>query len=96
MEFRAWLQDNPLALLSVLAGVTVLAVMVEASSRRRRRKALRDLAAEWKMTYSPTDRLRLLPRIAERFPVAGAADLEVSDVIYGSEGDRYRCVTPWG
>ncbi len=44
------------------------------------------------MTYSPSDRLRLLARIAERFPVAGAADMEVSDVIYGSDGDRYRYV----
>ncbi len=92
MEFRTWLQDNPVVLLSVLVGVTVLAGVMEAVSQRRRRRGLRQLAASWNMTYSPTDRLRLLPRIAERFPVAGAADLEVSDVIYGSEGDRYRYV----
>ena|SRR5579859_1351825 len=92
MEFRAWLQDNPGLFLSALVGVTVLAVVMEGVSRRRRGRNLRQLAASWGMTYSPTDRLRLLARIVERFPVAGAADLEVSDVIYGSEGDRYRYV----
>jgi hypothetical protein len=92
MAFRTWLQDNPGALLSVLVAVTILAVFMEAMSRRRRRRSLRQLAGTWGMTYSPTDRLRLLERIAERFPVAGAADLEVSDVIYGSDGERYRYV----
>jgi len=92
MEFRVWLQDHPGVFLLVLVGVTALAVALEVTSRRRRRGSLRKLAASWGMTYSPTDRLRLLSRIVERFPVAGAADLEVSDVIYGSEGDRYRYV----
>ena len=92
MEFRAWLQDNPGICLAVLVAVTVLAVLIETDSGRRRRKNLRQLAIKWGMTYSPTDRLRLLARITERFPVAGAADMEVSDVIYGSDGDRYRYV----
>ena len=92
MDIRAWLQDNPGICLAVLVSVTVLAVVIESTSARRRRRSLRQLASAWGMTYSPTDRLRLLTRIAERFPVAGAADLEVGDVIYGSEGDRYRYV----
>jgi hypothetical protein len=92
MELRAWLQENPGTCLGVLIGVTALAVLIEIVSARRRRIALRKLAAEWGMTYSPTDRLRLLARISGRFPVPGAADLDVTDVIYGSDGDQYRYV----
>ena len=42
------------------------------------------------MHYCPTDRFRLADRVAERFPLCGAADVRVLDLIYGIEGDRYR------
>src|SRR5688500_11160818 len=44
------------------------------------------------MNYSPADQLRVAARVARYFPVPGAADLHVSDVIYGTEKDRHRYV----
>ena len=71
---------------------TATGLLLEILSSRRRRRALRKLAAEWKMTYSRSDSLRLTPRVAGRFPIPGAAHLRVTDVIYGIEHDRYRYV----
>jgi hypothetical protein len=71
---------------------TSVALLLEFVSRRRTRRTLRRLAAEWRMTYSQLDSLRLTPKVAGRFPIPGAANLRVSDVIYGIEHDRYRYV----
>ena len=92
MAFKAWLQDNPGTCLAVLVALTVVAMIHESLARHRRRRALRALASEWGMTYSPQDRLRLASRVAERISVPGAADLDVTDVIYGSRGDVYRYI----
>ena len=77
---------------TVFATATALAMVLEYVSRRQRHRALRRLAVEWRMTYSRTDSLRLTPKVAARFPIPGAANLRVSDVIYGIEHDRYRFV----
>jgi len=71
---------------------TATALAVQFVSARHTRRALRRLAAEWRMTYSRTDSLRLTPKVAARFPIPGAANLRVSDVIYGIEHHRYRFV----
>jgi len=71
---------------------TALAMALDMISRRRTRRALRKLAAEWRMNYSQADCLRLTPKVAGRFPIPGAANLRVTDVIYGVEHDRYRYV----
>ncbi|HEY8746576.1 MAG TPA: hypothetical protein VIM11_01285 [Tepidisphaeraceae bacterium] len=92
MDLKAWLQENPGTCLAVLVAVTVLAVLMETVSARRRRRVLRQLAVQWRMTYTPTDRLRLTARVADKLPVPGAADLDVSDVIYGSDGESRRYV----
>ncbi len=42
------------------------------------------------MHFSPRDQFDLAARVAERFPVPGAAELRVSDLIYGSDGTMYR------
>ena len=77
---------------SFTVGATALALLLEVIGRRRTRRVLRRLAAEWRMTYSRSDSLRLTPKVAGRFPIPGAANLRVSDVIYGIEHDRYRYV----
>ena len=77
---------------SFTVGATAVALLLEIIGRRRTRRVLRKLAAEWRMTYSRADSLRLTPRVAARFPVPGAANLRVTDVIYGIEFDRYRYV----
>ena len=83
---------SPLVVLCVLIALTVAAALYEAAARSRRRRALRQLAARWQMTYSPQDRLRVRDKIAGRLPIPVAADLYVTDVIYGGEGERYRYV----
>ena len=71
---------------------TAIGLLLELLGSRRRRRVLRRLAADWRMTYSRSDSLRLTPRVAGRFPIPGAANLRVTDVIYGVEHDRYRYV----
>jgi hypothetical protein len=80
---------TPAQLAGLLALLTALAAGVDAWGRHRRRRLLRRLAAEWHMTYSPRDRWRLSDKVAGRFPVPGAADVHVSDLIYG--GDKHVC-----
>ena len=83
---------TPVALLIVAIWLTGVAWAVDLVARRRRAQRLRRLAAEWGMTYNPLDRLQLARRAGPHFPVIGAADLRVSDVIYGSDKGRYRYV----
>ena len=42
------------------------------------------------MTYSGSDQLRVAAKLAGRLPVPGAADLYVTDVIYGGQAETYR------
>jgi hypothetical protein len=59
---------------------------------RRYQYRLAHLAATWRMHYSRADRFRLSDRVAERMPEPGAAQVRVSDLIYGNEVGRYRYV----
>lgn len=83
---------TPLDVLAFTVCATAVAVAAESIAARRRREALRRLAAEWRMTYSRVDSLRLTPKIAASFPIPGAANLRVTDVIYGIDHERYRYV----
>jgi hypothetical protein len=83
---------TPLDVLAFTVGATAVAVAAEAAVARRRRRALRRLAADWRMTYSRFDSLLLTPKVSRGFPVPGAANLRVTDVIYGIEHERYRYV----
>ena len=89
---RPWFSPDPVVALLALAGCTLLAGLLEMGARRRRKRRLRRLAAQWRMTYSSRDRLRITHKIADRLPIPGAADVYVADVIYGSEGGRYRYI----
>jgi hypothetical protein len=83
---------TPAATLLCLLGATAAATVIDASSRRRRRRELRALAERWQMHYSERDQLRLAARVAEQFPIAGIANLQISDIIYGRHNDVYRYV----
>jgi hypothetical protein len=71
---------------------TAIAAAVDVAAHRRRARGLRSLATEWRMNYHPADQLRLTPKVLQRFPIPGAANVRVVDLIYGSERDRYRYV----
>ena len=89
---RTWLENNPGVCLAFIASLTALAGLIEMSARHRRKRWLRQLASQWRMTYSSCDRLRIASRISNQLPVPGAADVSVTDVIYGSHGDAYQYV----
>src|SRR3954451_2179996 len=83
---------SPWQVLCLTLAVTLFAYAAELVRRRWHRRALRRLAAEWGMTFSQADTLRLTPKVARHFPIPGAANLSVVNVIYGSDPDRYRYV----
>jgi hypothetical protein len=83
----------PAYFLLLVVALTLAAWLAYVSRRGLQQRALRKLAAEWRMQYSPGDRFRLSDRVAERFPVPGAADVRVVDLIYGStEHNCYRYI----
>ena len=80
------------SLLITLVAITLIAATVESSRRRKARRALRALSAEWRMTYASHDRLRISKKIHNRLPVPGAAAICVCDVVYGAHAGELRCV----
>ena len=83
---------SPGFLLLALIAVMALAVCLDVYAHRRRTRALRELATQWRMNYHPADQLRVTPRVLSHFPIPGAANVRVMDLIYGSDRDRYRYV----
>ena len=82
---------SPLQFLAILIAITALARLVYIVGRQRQRRAIHALARQWQMHFSAHDRFALSDRVAERFPVPGAAELRVIDLIYGREGaNAYR------
>ncbi|HWE01909.1 MAG TPA: hypothetical protein VG326_05815 [Tepidisphaeraceae bacterium] len=83
---------SPAHLFTIVLLITGAAAASEFFLRKVYRKRLQKVADEWGMSYSPLDQLRLTPRVARNFPVAGAANIRVVDLIYGSDCDEYRYV----
>jgi len=80
----------PLLLLFVLCAVTVVAAGASAWRRKARSGRLAGLAAGWRMSFTAQDRFDLAARIGPRFPIPGAADIVVRDLIYKPEGSGFR------
>ena len=78
--------------LALLLVTTVLALVGDRMSRRRLRKPLEVMAREHRMHFSADDRFRIADKVAAEFPIPGAADVRVRDLIYGLQEDRYRYV----
>jgi hypothetical protein len=83
---------SPASFLALTIGITAAAMAAQMIVRHRRRSSLRELARVWDMHYSPGDRFRLAARVAERFPVPGASDVRVNDLIYGNEDELHRYI----
>jgi hypothetical protein len=90
IALRMWAENHPANGLAVLVVMTSLAAIMELRRQSARRRSLRGLAAQWQMTYSPHDRLRIAAHVADALPSPGAADLYVCDVIWGRQGESYR------
>jgi hypothetical protein len=81
---------SPLFFLGLTLLLTAAALVFDFLSRRRLRCQLQQLALELKMAYSHRDRFGLADRVAEHFPVPGAAALRVIDLLYSSDAGGYR------
>lgn len=81
---------SPIDLLCIVVALTAGTAGVYGIIERRRRRALKELAARWEMHFSPRDPFRLASRIAPKLTVPGAASVRLRDLIYGIEGDFYR------
>jgi hypothetical protein len=81
---------SPLLFLAILVFVTAAARLAYAISVRARRREMQQLARQWEMHYSPRDRFDLAGGVAQRFPIPGAAEVRILDLLYASEGDHYR------
>jgi hypothetical protein len=83
---------SPLYLSMFLIVLTAAAAAVEWQRRGRAHRALKRLAVERHLHFSPHDQLRLADRVAAAFPVPGAAYVGVVDLLYGSQDGFYRYV----
>ncbi len=81
---------NPALLLAILLGMTLVAMIANGIINRRRRRAIRQLATDWRMNFGAFDTLGLTARVGRHFPIPGIAALRVVNVIYGIDGDTYR------
>ncbi|HET6246418.1 MAG TPA: hypothetical protein VFE47_01870 [Tepidisphaeraceae bacterium] len=79
----------PAALLIIAVSITFAAAVAERIWIRRYRQRLQKLAGEWGTNYSPHDQFRLTPRVFANFPIPGAANVRVVDVLYYIDHDRY-------
>lgn len=82
----------PVMFLGMMIAVTAVAAATEIVVRNRRRRKLSRLANQWDMHYAPGDLLHLAAKVAQNFPIPGAANLRVTDLIYGLEQSNYRYI----
>ncbi len=75
---------TPSILLCLLVLLTLTGALAQRLAKRCRQAIFRQLARDWGMHYSEADQLRLGERIAEHFPIPGAASIRVIDLIYGT------------
>src|SRR5947209_4819833 len=80
----------PLTFLASLVALTLLALAGQSLERRRVHHTMRKLAVQWKMHYADSDRFQITPRVRENFPVPGASDVVVADLLYRQEAKLYR------
>jgi hypothetical protein len=85
-------QPAPSILLIVLMEITIAAVAGQVLVRRRRSGAVRSIAKEWDMYYSPLDQFGLAEQGVKHLPVAGAAKVRAVDLIYRRADEDFFCV----
>lgn len=83
---------SPLQFLGIAIALTAGGRLLHVLFRNRRRQALQTLARDWRMHYSPHDRFEISDRLAENFPLVGAAEIRAADLIYGTEDEYYRFI----
>lgn len=80
----------PLIFLEIMIVLAAAGLVVHNFIRRRFGQRLRAFADEIQMRYAAHDAFGLSTRIQRMFPVPGASDVRVTDLIYRTERDCYR------
>jgi hypothetical protein len=83
---------SPSAFLCLTILITVAMAVGWRVLRRRRARLFRRTAAQWQMRYCPGDQFRLADRLAACFPIVGAADIRILDLMYGGDDAAYRYI----
>jgi len=83
---------SPLEFLGLTIGITAGSAMAQRIARRRWQRSIRQLASSWQMNYAARDQWLLAPRVAAAFPVLGAANIRIIDVIYSTDRQTHRYV----
>lgn len=81
---------TPAAYLLLIVAITVAMALGWRIVRFVRRRRMRRAAAAWQLRYCPADQFRLARRLAGEFPIVGAADFYVLDLMYGGDTAVYR------
>jgi hypothetical protein len=82
----------PLTFLTVTLLITLVAFVLHLAARRDMSARLQKLATKHCMQYAEHDLFQITPRVIERFPIPGASDLRIGNVVYRRAGARYRYV----
>jgi hypothetical protein len=83
---------SPLTFLAGVLALTLAAYVADLVLRHRGARRLRRLAEERHVRYCGEDRFQITPRVVADFPIPGASDLRVLDLLYYAEGERYRYI----
>jgi len=78
--------------LVIVLGLTAGAASAHFARRRRRGQQVRDLASKSNMHYCISDRFDLAGRVAPGLDCPGAANIHLSDLVYGVKDDRFRYI----
>jgi hypothetical protein len=81
---------SPIIYLILLLVILFGAVTSDAIVRFARQRKLRAAARKWNMHFAPGDRLRLAKRIIGQFPVPGAANVSVRDLLFRTQDSRHQ------
>jgi hypothetical protein len=79
----------PLMFLACVLGLTLAAFVSHLYLRRRLSEKYRRLALQFHMQYAERDLFQITPRVVEKFPIPGASDVRVLDVIYQRLDEQY-------
>jgi hypothetical protein len=80
----------PIVLLIGLIVLTACAVLASTCFDRARSGKIAALASTWGMGFTAEDRFQLTTKVAGRFPIPGAADLALEDLVYRQESAGFR------
>jgi hypothetical protein len=78
--------------LAAVLAFTLAAYFTDLMLRQRTARLLRHLAEQRRVRYCGADRFQITQRVVADFPIPGASDLRVLDLLYYAQGEQYRYI----